>query len=238
MRFNHTLKSLFLSLATLSHAAPISLSAFPHSSFGGPDPPPRACRSEVKYGDADAAVPRPRSPGGSARRSGRAAPPLPYLRGSRWRWRLKGACLQPPGGRQRRKQEEPEGERRHPSALHLGLAGGGAGRTCPARRVGPRPGGGARGAGPGGGGKGEVGLGRLRGRPGAPGIADRARAPLRKLEGRSHVKEGPILSLHPRSAPWFLHVNECVCFFVAIILKSVYSKYAHSYSSVCMCTYL
>lgn len=47
---------------------------------------------------------------------------------------------------------------------------------------------------------------------GPPGVADRAGAPLRKLEGRSHVKEGPISSLHLLFAPGLLHVNECVFF--------------------------
>lgn len=73
-----------------------------------------------------------------------------------------------------------------PAAVRGGPAGPGGWAQGPAEALGGR---GQRG-----GGQGDVDRGRLRGqrRPAAPGIADRARAPLRKLEGRSHGKEGPI----------------------------------------------
>ena len=50
---------------------------------------------------------------------------MPYLRGSGQQRRLKGARRQPPGDWQGRDDEQPEGERRPRSALHLGQAGGG-----------------------------------------------------------------------------------------------------------------
>lgn len=56
---------------------------------------------------------------------GRAASAVPYLRGSGQQRRLKGARRQPAGDWQRRDDEQPEGERRPRSALHLGQAGGG-----------------------------------------------------------------------------------------------------------------
>lgn len=82
----------------------------------------------------------PSLPGGSGPRNSRATPALPYLRGSgRRRRRLRGASLQPPGGRQRRDQEKPEGEQRHPDALHLGQARS-SGRQYREGPIGPRDG--------------------------------------------------------------------------------------------------
>lgn len=74
-------------------------------------------------------TPKPHSsgpglPGGSVRRGGRA-PALPYLRGLGRLWQLICNRHQPPGGRQHREQEQPEGKRRRRRALHFGQAGGG-----------------------------------------------------------------------------------------------------------------
>lgn len=134
-RLNNTLKAPF---RTPFHTAPISLGAFPHSSFGGPDPSPWPAGQRS---NTSMEMPRfygPSLPGGSGPRSSRATPALPYLRGSgRRRRRLRGASLQPPGGRQRRDQEKPEGEQGHSNALHLGLARS-SGRQYREGRIGPR----------------------------------------------------------------------------------------------------
>jgi hypothetical protein len=98
-------------------------SASPHSSFGGPGPVTRGQREMGSAGGNNPGLPK----GSSRGTASRTRPALPYLRGS-GRRRLGGAGCQPPCGRQRHEQQQPEGERRGRNALHLPQPGRRLGR--------------------------------------------------------------------------------------------------------------